>query len=131
MSDQRTRFLKARQAYFGYMLARLGLESYNRAVRLGRVRGKQAALKDILIGYADVSSADNQLLASSANTIASAIRTLYDMGISGTPLQRLALRLVLRFAGEQIGESDLDALLGQEAAPTLPQVQNANEDDKP
>ena len=41
MADQRTRFLKTRQSYFGYMLARLGLESYNRAVRLGRVRGKQ------------------------------------------------------------------------------------------
>ena len=47
MADQRTRFLKTRQSYFGYMLARLGLESYNRAVRLGRVRGKQVELNDI------------------------------------------------------------------------------------
>ena len=41
MAEQRTRFLKARQGYFGYLLARVGLESYNRAVRLGRVRGKR------------------------------------------------------------------------------------------
>ena len=59
MADQRTRFLKTRQSYFGYMLARLGLESYNRAVRLGRVRGKQVGLSDIRIGFSDVSTEDN------------------------------------------------------------------------
>ena len=51
MADQRTRFLKARQAYFGYMLAQLGVGDYNRAVRLGRWRGRQAGLTDVLIRY--------------------------------------------------------------------------------
>ena len=111
MADQRTRFLKTRQSYFGYLLARLGLESYNRAVRLGRVRGKRAELSDIRIGFADVSTADNGLQASSAASVANALNTLYAMGIQGNAFKRLALRLVLRFAGEQVGESQLDEYL--------------------
>ena len=111
MADQRTRFLKTRQSYFGYMLARLGLESYNRAVRLGRVRGKSADLSDIRIGFADVSTADNGVQATSAAGVANALNTLYAMGVKGHAFKRLALRLVLRFAGEQVGESELDGLL--------------------
>ena len=108
MADQRTRFLKTRQSYFGYMLARLGLESYNRAVRLGRVRGKQAELSDIRIGFSDVSTADNGVQATSAAGVANALNTLYAMGVNGNAFKRLALRLVLRFAGEQVTESELD-----------------------
>ena len=111
MADQRTRFLKTRQSYFGYMLARLGLESYNRAVRLGRVRGRRAELSDIRIGFSDVSTADNGVQATSAAGVANALNTLYAMGVKGHAFKRLALRLVLRFAGEQVGESELDAYL--------------------
>ena len=32
------------ELFLGYMLARLGLESYNRAVRLGRVRGERGGV---------------------------------------------------------------------------------------
>jgi hypothetical protein len=111
MADQRSRFLKARQAYFGYMLAQLGVESYNRAVRLGRWRGRQAALTDVLLRYSDVSTNDNAALAQSSASMANALNTLYDMGVNGNAFKRLALRLVLRFAGEQVGETDLDGLL--------------------
>jgi hypothetical protein len=111
MADQRTRFLKARQAYFGYMLARLGVESYNRAVRLGRWRGRQVGVTDVLIRYSDVSTTDNAALAQASASMASALQTLYGMGVNGNAFKRLALRLVLRFAGEQVGETDLDGLL--------------------
>ena len=111
MADQRTRFLKTRQSYFGYMLARLGLESYNRAVRLGRVRGKQVELSDIRIGFSDVSTADNGVQATSAAGVANALNTLYAMGVNGNAFKRLALRLVLRFAGEQPTEKELDGYL--------------------
>lgn len=116
MGEQRTRFLKARQAYFGYLLARLGLESYNRAVRLGRVRGKLTQLGDVQIGFSDVSVADNAALAQSAASVANALRTIYDMGVNGNAFRRLALRLMLRFAGEQVGEQDLDVLMAGSAA---------------
>ena len=33
------------------------------------------------------------------------------VGVNGDTFKRLALRLVLRFAGEQVGEQDLDGLL--------------------
>ena len=111
MADQRSRFLKARQAYFGYMLAQLAVESYNRAVRLGRWRGRQVGLTDVLIRYSDVSNGDNGIQATSAAGVANAFNTLYGMGVNGNAFKRLALRLVLRFAGEQVGEQDLDGLV--------------------
>jgi len=120
MGDQRTRFLKARQAYFGYILARLGLESYNRAVRMSLVRGKPATLKDILIGYSDVSSTDNGMLATAAAQIANALKTIFDMGVNGSAFQRLALRIIMRFAGERLTESDLDHYLPADT--TTPEV---------
>ena len=43
--------------------------------------------------------------------MANALNTLYAMGVNGNAFKRLALRLVLRFAGEQVGESQLDGLL--------------------
>lgn len=117
MGEQRTRFLKARQAYFGYLLARVGLESYNRAVRLGRVRGKPAQLGDLRIGYTDVSMADNAVLAQGAASVATALRTIYEMGVNGSAFRRLALRLMLQFAGERPDDAALDRLIaGGEAA---------------
>ena len=35
MGEQRSRFMRARQAYFAYILAQVALTAYNRAVRLG------------------------------------------------------------------------------------------------
>jgi hypothetical protein len=131
MADQRTRFLKTRQSYFGYMLARCGLESYNRAVRLGRVRGKLADLSDIRIGFSDVSTADNGIQATSAAGVANALNTLYTMGVNGNAFKRLALRLVLRFAGEQVGEKELDDYLTDvvevEAEPAADKKESADE----
>jgi len=122
MGEQRTRFMKARQSYFGYLLARCGLESYNRAVGLGLVRGRSAQLSAVRIGYADVSAADNVALAQSAASVANALNTVFAMGVNGSAFKRLALRLMLRFAGEQVGEQDLDALLADvvEVASTAP-----------
>ena len=117
MADQRSRFLKARQSYFGYLLARLGVESYNRAVRLGVRRGREVLLNDVLIRYSDVSTNDNASLAQASAGMASALNTLYGMGLNGNVFKRMALRLVLRFAGEQVGEQDLDGLLADVPEP--------------
>ena len=62
------------------------------------------------IGFSDVSTADNGLQATSAAGVADALNTLYAMGVQ-EQLKRLALRLVLRFAGEQVGEKELDGYL--------------------
>lgn len=117
MADQRTRFLQGRQAFFGYVLARTGLESYNRAVRAGLVRGRVRMLTDIRIGFSDLSAADNAALGQAAERVASALKIIHDMGVQGNAFQRLALRVILRFAGEQVGEMDLDALLAPTPTP--------------
>ena len=98
-------------------------------MRLGRVRGKRAELSDIRIGFSDVSTADNGVQATSAAGVANALNTLYAMGVNGNAFKRLALRLVLRFAGEQVGESDLDSLLTDlvEAKPVADKKESAHE----
>ena len=54
MAEQRARFMRARQTYFGYVLAQVALVAYNRAVRLGKVRGQGAGAarhRDRAAGY--------------------------------------------------------------------------------
>ena len=58
-----------------------------------------------------MSTDDNAALAQSSASMANALQTLYGMGVNGNAFKRLALRLVLRFAGEQVGETDLDGLM--------------------
>lgn len=122
MAEQRNKFMKTRQAYFGYVLSRLAVESYNRAVRLGRVRGKPQDVHDIAPAFSDVSAADNASLAAAANQIAATMQTLQGIlgpakaAANGSAFQRLALRLILRFAGEQPTAAELDALLAEATA---------------
>lgn len=122
MAEQRNRFMKARQAYFGYVLARMGLESYNRAVHLGRVKGREQPISAITITYSDVSTADNANLAQASSQIADAMQKLQELltiaqdGGGGVELARRATRLILSFAGEQPTDADLDALVAEAAA---------------
>lgn len=102
MGEMRVRFMQARQAYFGSLLATVALAAYNRAVRLGKL-GPQAAerrLDDITVHAPDVSPGDNLELARSAEAAAQAFGHLAKLGGSGAELRDLALRTVMRFAGE-------------------------------
>ena len=49
MAEQRARFMRARQTYFGFVLAQTALTAFNRAVRLGKVRGPEKALRDVIV----------------------------------------------------------------------------------
>lgn len=112
MAEQRLRFMRARQNYFAYVLAWTAITAYNRAVRLGKVRGRERALSDITVNVPDVSPADNAKLAQAASGLAGALATVQGVGISGPAWQRLVLRLVLKFAGETLPDEEIDELLG-------------------
>jgi hypothetical protein len=113
MGEQRSRFMRARQQYFAWALATVALTAYNRAVRLGRVRGKPAELRDIRIGAPDISPADNSELGASAQAVANALASVGSQGVGGEKWRRLVVRTVLRFAGEALDEHELGQIVAE------------------
>jgi hypothetical protein len=90
MGEQRSRFMRARQQYFAAALATVALTAFNRAVRLGKVAGPEADLPDVRVGLPDIAPGDN-----------------------GETWRRLAVRTVLRFAGETIAEEELASIMAE------------------
>lgn len=111
MGEQRSRFMRARQTYFGWALASIALAAYNRAAAFGYVRGAPATLADLRINLPDISPADNRDLGASAAQAADALTQLAGLGLRGERWQRLALRTVLKFAGEPATEDEVAAIL--------------------
>jgi hypothetical protein len=131
-AEQRARFMRARQSYFGFVLAQTALTAYNRAVRLGFLRGGEKTLADIQVGYPDISPADNADLGNAASSLANALASVQGAGYGGEQWRRLVLRLVLKFAGENVSDDDLEQMLveseeeeqqRQEQAPPAPAPQ--------
>jgi hypothetical protein len=116
MGEQRSRFMRARQAYFGHVLASVALAAYNRAVRLGRVAGQEQTLNAIKVNAPDISPDDNGELARAAESLARALALLERSGVSGPAWRRLALRLVLKVAGEAPTDAELDSIMGESGA---------------
>jgi len=113
MAEQRARFLRARQTYFGSVLAQTALTAFNRAVRLGKVRSPEKVLRDVIVSYPDISPSDNANLGSAASSMASALASVQGTGYAGDGWRRLVLRLVLKFAGENVSDDDLTAMLAE------------------
>ena len=111
MGEQRLRFMAQRQAYFGYILAHVALVAYNRAVRVGKVRGREQLLSAVLVGMPDISAADNADLAGAAASIAQALTVVQGAGLAGSAFRQLVLRLVLKFAGESLAVDEQDRIL--------------------
>jgi hypothetical protein len=105
MGEQRRRFLRRRQKVFGGMLADLALQSWNWGVELGVRRGL-LDVSDLDVIYPDIAPADNESLGRAADQIMDAANTLATMTGDSAALRRLALRLLLKFAGESLSEED-------------------------
>ncbi len=111
LGEQRRRFLRRRQAYFGYILADVVVQAWNRAVRLGLRRGREVTVADVEIGLPDIAPDDNYNLARAAHEITQALEELRGIvGVSGA-LRRLAVRLMLKFAGESVSEDTFDEIV--------------------
>lgn len=121
MGEQRSRYMRARQQYFAYVLASVALAAYNRAVRLGKIAGQPQDLGAIRVGVPDISPTDNSELGSSAAQVAQALGQVASLGVSGEKWRRLVLRLVLKFAGEYLDEDELAAILAESGAMNPPE----------
>ena len=110
MAEQRRRFLKQRQQYFGFVLADVAVSAFNRAVALGKVAGPVATLADVVVELPDIAPEDNQDLATAAAQMADALTSLAGLVGESGALKRAAVRLVLKFAGESVSEADVDEM---------------------
>jgi len=113
MAEQRARWMRARQQYFGFVLASVALTAYNRAVRVGKWSGQVRTLSDIRIAFPDISPADNAELGASAASVASALASVSGHGIGGERWRRLVVRTVLKFIGESVDEEELGKILDE------------------
>ncbi len=113
------KFLVKRQQYFSWLLQDILYQAYLRAVEAGA----EPALP--VTGFAelfsvsrpDVTWRDNIQLASAAQTLASGLSALQQELPGKSPtLQRLALQLVLKFAGEPQDEALLDRIMREAQA---------------
>ncbi len=113
MGEQRSRFMRARQQYFAWVLAATALTAYNRAVRLGKIAGDIRVLSDIRVGVPDISPADNAELGASASQVAASLASVGQQGVGGQTWRRLVVRTVLKFAGEPVDEAELGRILAE------------------
>lgn len=116
MGEQKVRWLGQRQAYFGYILRDLALVSFNRAVKLGLVRGRAQQLTAITVATPDLNPSDNAELAQAHKTLAEGLeKTAGIAGLAGPTWQRTVIRLAFQYLGQELSDSDLDAMLEESA----------------
>jgi hypothetical protein len=111
LGEQRRRFLRRRQAYFGCVVADVVVQAWNRVVCLGLRRGRLVTLADVMIGVPDIAPEENWQLARAADQIMDALGKLEDM-VGETPaLKRIAVRLLFKLAGEAVSDREFEEIV--------------------
>ena len=111
MTEMRRRFLRRRQAYMAWLLSDLVLVAWRRYA-VGDRRGRRSlGTNDITAILPDISVEDNQKLAQAAMQLSSGLSTVAQLVGSGPAFRRMALRMFVKFAGEQISEHEIAQML--------------------
>ena len=114
MEHAASRHLRRRQLYTRFLVQDLTHQAFTRAAQLGRVRAKPNR-DAITVEVTDIDRVDNRDLANAARTIAQALEIAARTTATGRSetLRRLALRLILRFGGEQLDQDTFDAIFAE------------------
>lgn len=129
MQEPTERHLLRRQKYFGFMLQDILYHAYQRAaqVSLARPLGSQDYEQLFTLEAPDISRADNQALAASAQAMTLALMNLANTILPGAerpplpePLLRRALQLTFQHAGAPLAEAELQAILAGLRSPSPP-----------
>ena len=110
------RHLLRRQQYFTYILEDILYHAYQRAVQIGRARPLPNADYTALFTTVlpDVSRRDNESLARAARDLAEGLASLQtQLGGASPSLQRRAVQLFMKFAGEPLAEDQLDQIMAE------------------
>lgn len=112
MAEQRRRFLRRRQAYLVWLLSDMMLRAYERwrVVNNGRTR---ATMTDIVAVTPDISPEDNASLAGAASALTSSLQGMERLIGSGPSFRAMALRLFVKFIGENVGEGEARKILNE------------------
>jgi hypothetical protein len=108
MRDQRQRFLRQRQAYFGEMLAEVTLIAYERWRGVVGGRHRAALRADLSVELPDIAAEDNSTLATAAGGITAAFTALAGLVGASREMRFEAVRLFAKFAGEGLSESVIE-----------------------
>lgn len=109
--EQRKRFLLRRQAYFCWILADVTAVAYNRYLDVRGLRWKRAAAADVVVSRPDISVEDNDTLASAIAALVGSLDGLQRFLGESDALRAFGLRMLVKFAGESVGEDEFRALL--------------------
>ena len=121
MGEPTTRFFTDRQTLFTSFLHTIVTVAYNRyLITVGKAAPADADLR-LTTTVGEVARADNKSLAEAANTIVTALTQLRTQGWVD---DETAIRMAFKFAGEQLRDDQIEALLKTEPR-TLPDVEPA------
>jgi hypothetical protein len=121
------RHLLRRQQTFRYILEDILYQAYQRAVEAGRQKALPTTdfQKLFTLTVPDISRADNESLARSARDLAGALQGMNLALQPSRSLQKLALRMVFKFAGEPQPEDVLETILDEwHASQTKPKKED-------
>ena len=110
------RFLQKRQQYFLWLLEDILYQAFLRAVEIGAEPAVPETNYNqlFIVDAGDVSLRDNSLLADAASTMSTAFSQLQNTILGKSPtFHRLAMNLVLKFAGEHIDDEVLDKIISE------------------
>jgi len=83
-------------------------------VRLGLARLELARLQFVAVELPDIAPEDNSELAGAAKSMADALSRLMGLVGNSQAMKRAAVRLVMKFAGETVGEEEVEEMVGGE-----------------
>lgn len=109
--EMRRRFLLRRQAYFCWMLADLTATAYNRYLDVRGLNWKRATAADVIVSRPDISTEDNQTLASAVAGLVGSLQGLEAFLGESDALRAFGLRMFVKFAGESVNDDEFKALL--------------------
>lgn len=112
MGEQRRRFLRQRQMYFGWALADVVVQAFNWSVRLGLRRGRVVTAADVRVKLSDLAPSDNAMLAGASKGVAEAFQVLQGIVGDSPALRRMAVETMVKFAGESVDPAQVQEMIG-------------------
>jgi hypothetical protein len=108
MNDVSYRHYETRQNFVKRRILHLCQWAYNRAVAVGSVR--YFIDPGITVSVSDISRSDNQQLAASARELATGFATMIEKGLDK---DRRLVRMIYRFAGEDLDEEEIAEIVAR------------------
>ena len=109
--ELRRRFLLRRQRYFVYIVSDILVQAYNRQVAIKGNRFDPVDVGHVRVTPPDIAPEDNETLATAASVLTTSLTELQGMIGYTDDFKHWALKLYIKFVGENLAEEEIGALL--------------------